>query len=312
MSRLERASGRASPEEVTRSRPASPGPGRFALRVAIGAMADFWHRGCLTLAAALAFFSLLSFFPLVFLLLSLTSAVSQELLGHEHLLNLLHGFLPTLGGEVAAEITRLAGEQTVRWVAFGAFVWFGVLVFYEVDYAVNVVFETADRRHPLGSTVVAFALLGLVGLFFTLSFLATQILQMLLRHASMIGNIDFTAMLANHFLLSYLVPFVLVLIVGTGLYRYLPRARPTWAEAAIGGATLALLWEVAKHGFTLYVQHLTVYSLMYGSFLVMVLFLLWVYYSAALLLFGAAVVHRVRLLSHPSGDVPSRPAHEER
>lgn len=280
------------------------GTGTLGLRLFLNAFSDFWHRGCLTLAAALAFFSLLSFFPLVFLLLSLTSAVSQELLGHEHLLTLLQGFVPQLGDELAAEIARLAKEQTVRWVALGAFVWFGLLVFYEVDYAVNVVFGTAHLRHPFGSTIVAFALLGLVGLFFSLSFLATQILHMLLRHASRIGNVDFTGVLANHFLLSYLVPFVLVLAVGTGLYRYLPRARPTWREAAIGGVTLALLWELAKHAFTLYVQYLTIYSLMYGSFLVMVLFLLWVYYSAALLLFGASVVHRVRS-AHDTHQYPS-------
>ncbi len=290
------------PESTPEIRPSRTEPGStsgfggLGFHLLLDSFSDFWHRGCLTLAAALAFFSLLSFFPLVFLLLSLTSAVSHELLGHEHLLNLLQGFVPDLGAELAGEIARLAAEQTVRWVAFGAFVWFGLLVFYEVDYAVNVVFGTAHLRHPFGSTLVAFALLGLVGLFFTLSFLATQILQMLLRHASRIGNLDFTGAMANHFLLSYLLPFILVLAVGTGLYRYLPRARPTWREAAIGGITLAFLWEVAKHAFTLYVQHLTIYSLMYGSFLVMVLFLLWVYYSAALLLFGAAVVHRVRIM----------------
>lgn len=53
--------------------------------------------------------------------------------------------------------------------------------------------------------------------------------------------------------------------------------------------------EVAKHAFSLYVQTLSVYSVVHGSFLVMVFFLLWVYYSAALLLFGTAVVRRLQL-----------------
>lgn len=266
-----------------------------AFRLVLGALADFWRRGGLTLAASLAFFSLLSFFPLVYLLLSLASGFSHQMLGHEYLLGLLQGFVPEVGDQLADEVARLAGETTVRWVAAISFVWFGLLVFYEVDYAVNIVFGAGHLRHALGATVMAVGLLGVVGVFFTLSFLVTQILQMLLHQASRIGNLDFEALLVNHFMLSYLAPFVLVFAVATGLYRYVPRSRPAWREAAIGGITLTLLWEAAKHLFSLYLQTLSVYSLMYGSFLVMVFFLLWVYYSAALLLFGAALVHRLQL-----------------
>jgi len=265
------------------------------LRAFQGAGWDFWHHGCTTLAASLAFFSLLSFFPLVFLLLSLASGLSHQMMGHEYLLGLLQGFMPELGDQLAMEVGRLAGEDTVRWVAGISFVWFGLLVFYEVDYAVNIVFGTTHLRHALGATAMAVGLLGVVGLFFTLSFLVTQILRMLVHQASRIGNLNFEALLANHFMLSYLLPFVLVFAVSTGLYRYVPRSRPAWRAAAIGGITLTLLWEAAKHIFSLYLQTLSVYGLMYGSFLVMVLFLLWVYYSAALLLFGAAVVHRLQV-----------------
>ncbi|MDO9116511.1 MAG: YihY/virulence factor BrkB family protein [Nitrospira sp.] len=265
------------------------------LRAFQGAAWDFWHHGCTTLAASLAFFSLLSFFPLVFLLLSLASGLSHQMMGHEYLLGLLQGFMPELGDQLAMEVGRLAGEDTVRWVAAISFVWFGLLVFYEVDYAVNIVFGAGHLRHAFGATAMAVGLLGIVGLFFTLSFLVTQILRMLLHQASRIGNLDFEALLINHFMLSYLAPFVLVFAVATGLYRYVPRSRPAWREAAIGGIALTLLWEAAKHLFSLYLQTLSVYSLMYGSFLVMVFFLLWVYYSAALLLFGAAVVHRLQM-----------------
>ncbi len=259
------------------------------LRAFQGAAWNFWHHGCTTLAASLAFFSLLSFFPLVFLLLSLASGLRHQMMGHEYLLGLLQGFMPELGDQLAMEVGRLAGEDTVRWVAGISFVWFGLLVFYEVDDAVNIVFGTAHLRHALGTPAMAFGLLGVVGLFFTLSFLVTQILRMLLHQASRIGNLNFEELLVNHFMLSYLLPFVLVFAVSTGLYRYVPRSLPAWREAAIEGITLTLLWEAAKHIFSLYLQTLSIYSLMYGSFLVMVLFLLWVYYSAALLLFGAVV-----------------------
>lgn len=115
---------------------------------------------------------------------------------------LLQGFVPEVGDQLAHEVARLAGETTVRWVAAISFVWFGLLVFYEVDYAVNIVFGAAHLRHALGATAMAVGLIGVVGLFFTLSFLVTQILRMLLHQASRIGNLDFEVLLINYFMLS--------------------------------------------------------------------------------------------------------------
>ncbi|MBM4121027.1 MAG: YihY/virulence factor BrkB family protein [Nitrospira sp.] len=264
------------------------------LRLLRGAASDFRRHGCTSLAASLAFFALLSFFPMIYLLLYFIGfVVSQDRIGHEFLVNFLQGFLPTLGADMTEEVKRLAGEQIVRWVVFLAFVWFGMLVFYEVEYAVNVVFESPRKRHPLISTMMSVALLGLVEVLMILSYLVTQILGLLVSYAPRIAGIDLVAIAAHKFLLAYVLPFALVLAAVTCLYRYLPAERPAWREAAVGGLVLALLWESAKHLFSTYVQHLTVYSRMYGSLLVVVLFLLWVYYSAALLLFAAGIVHRL-------------------
>jgi membrane protein len=264
------------------------------LRLLRDAASDFRRHGCTSLAASLAFFTLLSFFPLIYLLLYLVSFfVSHERIGQEFLLNFLHGFLPMLGADLAEEVKRVAGEQIVRWVVFLAFVWFGMLVFYEMDYAVNVVFGTPRKRGPLLSSLASFALLGMVEVLMVLSYLVTQTLGRLVSYAPRIGGIDLVAVAAHKLLLAYVLPFALVLAAVTCLYRYLPAERPAWRDAAVGGLVLALLWEIAKHLFGTYVQHLSVYSRMYGSLLVTVLFLLWVYYSAALLLFGAAIVRRL-------------------
>jgi membrane protein len=266
------------------------------LRLLWAAALDFRRHGCTSLAASLAFFTLLSFFPLVFLLLYLVSfIVSQERIGYEFLLDFLQGFFPTFGAELAEEVKRVASEQAVRWVVLFTFAWFGLLVFYELDYAVNEVFEIPQHRHPLISMAVSIVLLGLVGLLLILSYVVTQMLDLMVRNAPRIGGIDVVAVGAHELLLSYLLPFILVLTAVTCLYRYLPHTQPAWGHAMVGGLVLAVLWEFAKHVFSSYIQNLSVYSRMYGSLLVVVLFLLWVYYSAALFLFGAAIVHRLQV-----------------
>ena len=256
---------------------------------------SFLRHGCASLAASLAFFSLLSLFPLVFLLLyGLSFVVSQDVIGAQVLLSFLNGFFPLLGEHVVKELHRVSALETVRWVVFLTFVWFGALVFYELDYALNVVFESTWRRHPLISTGIAVASLAVTELVLLLSFGATQIVNFLTGYAPRLWGLDLLALAAHDLFLTYTLPFSLAFLAVTALYRLVPRRRPQWREAMIGALTFSLLWIAAKLIFVTYSTYATVYAHLYGSFLEVILLLLWVYYSAALLLIGAEVAHRLQ------------------
>ena len=113
------------------------------LREVIRSLRDILHaflrHGCASLAASLSFFSLLSLFPLVFLLLyGISFVVGQDIIGEQFLLSFLKGFLPSLGERLGDELRRVSALQSVRWAVFLSFFWFGGLVFYELDYALNL------------------------------------------------------------------------------------------------------------------------------------------------------------------------------
>ncbi|HKP01515.1 MAG TPA: YihY/virulence factor BrkB family protein [Nitrospiraceae bacterium] len=253
---------------------------------------SFLRHGCASLAASLAFFSLLSLFPLVFLLLyGLSFVVNQDVIGAQVILNALKGFLPSMGEHVVTELQRVSALETVRWAVFLTFVWFGTLVFYELDYALNVVFESTWKRHPLISTAIAVASLGVTGLVLILSYVATQAINFLTAYAPRLWGLDLLALAAHDLSLTYTLPFSLAFLVVTGLYRLVPRRRPQWREAMIGALTFSLLWVAAKLLFAIYGTYATVYGDLYGSLLEVILTLLWFYYSAALLLIGAEVAH---------------------
>jgi membrane protein len=253
---------------------------------------SFLRHGCASLAASLAFFSLLSLFPLVFLLLyGLSFVVSQDVIGAQVILNALNSFLPSMGEHVVTELQRVSALETVRWAVFMTFVWFGTLVFYELDYALNVVFESTWKRHPLISTAIAVASLGVTGLVLILSYVATQAINFLTAYAPRLWGLDLLALAAHDLSLAYTLPFSLAFLVVTGLYRFVPRRRPQWREAMIGALTFSLLWVAAKLLFVIYSTYATVYGNLYGSLLEVILTLLWFYYSAALLLIGAEVAH---------------------
>ncbi len=262
------------------------------LRFLLSLLRSFRRHGCASLAASLAFFSLLSLFPLVFLLLyGLSFIVSQDVIGEQVLLSFLKGFLPSLGEHVAAELHRVSAMETVRWAVFLAFAWFGTLVFYELDYALNVVFESTWRRHPLISTAIAVASLAASGLVLILSYVATQTINFLTGYAPKLWGLDLLALAAHDWFLTYTLPFALAFLTVTILYRLVPRRSPQWRESMIGALTFSLLWVAAKLLFVTYGTYATLYTNLYGSLLEVVLLLLWVYYSSVLLLIGAEVVH---------------------
>jgi len=266
----------------------------WTIKLLYGAGHDLWrHRGS-TLAASLAYFSLLSLFPLAFMVLYLVSFVmSRDSINYEYLVRALQAFMPTLGGDLARGIQRIAQQKNVQWIGIVTCAWFGMLVFREVQHAIDVVFESPRRRHPALATGLSAGLLFVLAVLMVLSYLATQVLAFLVDLAPHIGGLDVIALVAYRFLLSVVLPFALTLAAATALYHFLPPKRPTWRHAFAGGLLLAVLWEAAKHLFSSYVNTVAAYSRMYGSLVVVVLFLVWVYYSSALFLYGAALVHRL-------------------
>lgn len=256
---------------------------------------SFLRHGCGSLAASLAFFSLLSLFPLVFLLLyGVSFIVSQDVIGGQVLLSFLKGFLPSLGERLAVELQRISEMDTVRWFVFLSFAWFGTLVFYELDYALNVVFDCTWKRHPLISTAIAVASQGAVVLLLVLSYVATQTVNVLIAYVPRLWGLDLMALAAHDLFLTYTLPFTMAFFAVGILYRYVPRRRPQWREALIGSLTFSLLWVAAKLLFVTYNEYATLYTKLYGSLLEIILLLLWIYYSASLFLFGAVVAHALQ------------------
>ncbi len=262
-----------------------------------GAAVDFWRAGCSSLAASIAFFALLSFFPLVFLLLQLLGhIVGHDQARYDFLARLLSGFFPRVGiagGTLFAEIQKISGTPTVSWIVLLAFVWSAMQVFGELDYAINVVAGSSKKRNPLVSTIVSMGLLALVQLLLISAYVVTQVLGEIVSHTPRVAGLDLLAANSGRFLLRRALPPALLLCGATLLYHYLPRDHPAWRRALAGALVFAPLWEAARHLFANYVLNSAYYGFMLGSLFAVVLSLVWIYYTAALVLYGAAVVHRL-------------------
>jgi membrane protein len=75
----------------------------------------------------------------------------------------------------------------------------------------------------------------------------------------------------------------------TLLYRVVPYRTVALRHAVLGGAATAVAFELGNRAFAAYVGHVSTYTLLYGAFAVVPLFLVWVYLSWAVTLFGAVL-----------------------
>jgi membrane protein len=74
------------------------------------------------------------------------------------------------------------------------------------------------------------------------------------------------------------------------VYRYVPTRRVEWGSVLAGSLATALLWEVAKELFRLYIEDVGVYSAVYGSLGVTIAVMMWIYYTAIVFVLGAVLI----------------------
>lgn len=85
------------------------------------------------------------------------------------------------------------------------------------------------------------------------------------------------------------IAVALATLLFTLLYAVLPARRVPITAAVVGGLVAALAFEAAKRGFVLYVTNVPLYQRVYGAVAVLPLFLVWIFVSWIIVLFGAAV-----------------------
>ena len=86
-----------------------------------------------------------------------------------------------------------------------------------------------------------------------------------------------------------LLPFALTWLVLLAMYMLIPNRRVVFRHAGIAAFIAALLFEIARVLFALYVQHVPSYQQIYGALAAAPIFLIWVYLSWAIVLLGASL-----------------------
>ena len=89
---------------------------------------------------------------------------------------------------------------------------------------------------------------------------------------------------------SHLTSFVFIFATVLLLYKIVPYKRSPWRELLPGALVAALLFEVSKALFVLYLDYARNLEAVYGSLSSIIVLLLWLYFSARVLLFGVEII----------------------
>jgi membrane protein len=272
-------------------------------RMITEAVHQFHENDLFTSAAAMSYFGLMTLFPALLLLLSLSNQVTA---GSEMISRIVQVY-PGSSKFLHDTIKSLSGISTGIIITCGVIVlWAGSWVFAVVERALNRVWGTSHRTF-LHGRALTLAMIGGVGLLLVVSVLATSVLVSLqevadrlsprqLEHYTLLmtaGSLFWQIVFA---LASLLVTFALFSIV----YKFMPNAYVTVRDTIPGAVIGGLLWEAAKYGFAWALTYFN-YEQVYGSVGAVVAVLTWGYVSSLVLLFGAqltGVFHREHI-EHP-------------
>ncbi len=242
----------------------------------------FVEERCLQIASSLTYTTLLAIVPIITVALILISAfpVFRELMDQLHQF-MLKSMLPESAGAIAGYAQQFT-QNAARLTAVGLLFLFvtAMVVLLTIDKALNQIWRVPRPRSLVQRVFIYWALLTvgpvLIGASLSLTSWVVTLSLGLVRDVPYAGLV-----------LLKIVPILLTGGAFALLYVTLPNRRVLVRDALSGGFLAALAFEGMKQGFAAYVTHFPTYTLVYGAFASVPIFLLWIYLSWLVVLFGA-------------------------
>jgi len=234
------------------------------------------------IAAALAYTTLLSLVPLLTIMFALpevfpVSARFGEMI-QEFVFNNMVPEVGTSVREYLVEFSLNASQLTLTGLTLLVII--ALMLMATIDNALNRIWHVRRLRGPGERFVTYWAMITLGPLLVGVGLVSTSYLLSL----PALSEMD-SAMLLQKRLLS-LLPFLTTTTAFTLLYALVPNCHVRIRHAVWGGVTAAVLFELAKMGFGFYVRSANSEQI-YGALAVLPLFLVWIYTSWVIVLFGA-------------------------
>jgi membrane protein len=248
---------------------------------------ELYNSEGLTHAASIAYYALLSLFPFLLLILSILGSITNDPSDRDAVVKFVFRYFPRQFDFMTGQLDAFR-QQTLRLGVGGFFalLWASLGVFNAVSSAVNHAWGVESRRSFLMHRLISFLMMLSAGAIFLIALFLASIARVAPGNWlwQMIERSPWFVWL-SHVTAAYAATALLIGCVGL-LFYYIPntemRFRWVWPGAIVTG----LLWRGALSAFSWYARDLAAWNVIHGSIAAVVVFLLWIYISAVILLYG--------------------------
>ena len=260
---------------------------RVAGRSAWQGLERFCRSDNLTYAASIAYCSLLSLFPLLLLAFSLLGQAAADPGDRNAVLEFVLRYFPSNLEFITAQLDAFRGSTVTFGVAGTiSLVWGALGVFGAVTTAVNYAWGVESRQSFWKHKLTSFLMLIVAGVLLLIALL-------LVSASQIVGASWFAEILARFPALAVLrglsvrsATTLLFIVVVAFIYYFVPNAEVRFRDVWPGAIVTGLLWRGALSAFSLYVRDMSRFTRVNGSIAAVLVFLIWVYVQAILLLYG--------------------------
>jgi len=240
-------------------------------------------------AASIAYYTLLSLFPLILGLVAILGFFLESSDTRARLVDFLSGYLPQARDLISTNAETVRNTRGAAGIiAIVGFLWSAKAVFSAINAALNRVWDVKEQRPFVVRTLQELVMVLGVGACFLLSVGATTGLRLLadLRlPVDQLNDASRTAFGAA----SFLLPIVFNIGIFAILYRMVPHTKVAWRDVWPGAIFGAIVFEIAKEAFVWYTMHFGNYNAVYGTLGTAVILLSWAYLSAVIVILGAEI-----------------------
>lgn len=248
---------------------------------------EFWNDRVTLRASAMTFYTLLSIVPLLLLLVALSSHFGLD----QRLIQSLYDTLPEQSqilDPVFAVIRHFVHRATTPWVALSGFaiaLWSVTKVLMHMDRSFTDIWGIEELR-PLWRRAAHYLILLIACP--SILLIASSINIFLHQEVSWLEQQESIFYYAATPLLV-LFPYLLIVLLFTFLYLFVPNTRVRFSSALVGGVIAGAIYQIVQWGYIRFQSQVSHFDIVYGSLAALPLLIVWLELSWLILLVGAEI-----------------------
>lgn len=267
-------------------RPKPAGPLRLIALAAWRGVNELYESEGLTHAASIAYYALLSLFPILLLALAILGEMTSNAGERDAVVRFIFRYFPRQFDFISGQVDALAASPfTFGFWGVVALVWASLGVFNAITSAVNHAWAVEKKRSFLGHRLIGFLMMVSAGLVLMLGLVIASLVRLAeTRLGDAFIRSPWLDWLSG-IVASYVATLLLICCVALVFY-FIPNTKVRFRDVWPGAILVGVLWRAAFLLFSWYASDLATWNVIHGSVAGVVVFLIWIYVSAMIFIYG--------------------------